>query len=221
MTYNEEGGGDGHVLEGLDDIKEELDLLQKSLELSVSSSNASCSPLKKSSTASQHHHQKPSNGGLMDSHPSIWSSSKVSLKKNAGEDDDGVDEAAAAETAERRSSASPVLKGRCVSVSELGRTASPLAGGSGRVSGGRSTSAAASVSQRHPMSGGGVTTKFKPPRTLPIEADLEGMAFVLDGATYRRSLQDVISMKTMLLKLKRILQQDEFTTTVSGVTLLC
>ena len=62
---------------------------------------------------------------------------------------------------------------------------------------------------------GGVTPKLRPPRTLPVEAEMEGMAFLLDGVTYRRSLQDVISMKTMLLKLKRILQQDEFTTAVS------
>ena len=211
MTYNEEGGGDGHVLDGLDDIKEELDLLQKSLDLSASSANtASCSPMKKSSVSS---HQKPSNGGLMDSHPSIWSSSKVSLSKN--EDKGGVDDAESEAVVDRRSSASPVLKGRCVSVTEFGRTASPLGSGSGRVAGGRSMSAAASASPRHFSGVGVVTPKLKPPRTLPVEAEMEGMAFLLDGVTYRRSLQDVISMKTMLLKLKRILQQDEFTTAVS------
>ena len=140
----------------------------------------------------------------MDSHPSIWSSSRVSISNK--------DEDYEREAAERRSSASPVLKTRCGSVTEVGRTPSSSSiVSSGRLSG-RSMSVA-TTSPRYSI--GGVTPKLRPPRTLPVEAEMEGMAFLLDGVTYRRSLQDVISMKTMLLKLKRILQQDEFTTAVS------
>ncbi|ELU15316.1 hypothetical protein CAPTEDRAFT_221576 [Capitella teleta] len=51
---------------------------------------------------------------------------------------------------------------------------------------------------------------MKPPRDTPSFGDEE--IVTMDGFTYRQLLQDIRTYKTMLLKLKRIIQQDEIGT---------
>ncbi|KAK2152813.1 hypothetical protein LSH36_317g03070 [Paralvinella palmiformis] len=54
--------------------------------------------------------------------------------------------------------------------------------------------------------GHGVTTILKPPRQGSVYADDDDMV-TIDGFTYRHLVQDVTNFKTMLLKLKRVIQE--------------
>lgn len=55
----------------------------------------------------------------------------------------------------------------------------------------------------------GGSTILKPPRQGSVCADDDDM-ITIDGFTYRHLVQDVTNFKTMLLKLKRVIQEDEF-----------
>ncbi|KAK3911296.1 Serine-rich coiled-coil domain-containing protein 1 [Frankliniella fusca] len=82
-------------------------------------------------------------------------------------------------------------------------------GGGGGGGGGSSGPSSAPDSPRYSLGSSGVPSPLRPPRQLASSDSDESAMMRVDRGTYQHMYQDVVHIKTMLLKLKRVLQEAE------------